>query len=171
MEPEVSASGGNVVAGRPGAGRLIVVCGLPGSGKTTLSRRMAEARRALRLCPDEWMDALGVSLWDADTRSRVESLQWDIARDMLSLGMTVIVEWGAWGRAERDALREGARALGAAVELHYLDVPVDELWRRVRARGAEDPPMSRAELDEAAAAFQAPDGDELALFDPPVHAG
>lgn len=148
-------------------GRLIIVCGLPGSGKTTIARQLAEARRAVCLGADEWMDALGVNLWESGVRDRIEALQWKVAKDLLALGNTVIIEWGTWGRAERDTLRLGARDLGAAVELHYLDVPVDELWRRVQQRDMEDPPMQRGEFDEAAAKFQPPDTEELALFDLP----
>ena len=149
-------------------GRLIIICGLPGSGKTTLSRQLAATRQAFRLSPDEWMATLGVNLWASDVRARVEVLQWDVAQDLLRLGNTVIIEWGTWGREERAALRDGARQLGAAVELHYLDVPVDELWRRVQERNLEDPPIERPTLEQWAESFEVPDAEELSLFDTPA---
>jgi predicted kinase len=46
--------------------------------------------------------------------------------------MVVIIEWGTWGKAERDALRLGARDIGVGVELHYLSVPVDTLFERIQ---------------------------------------
>ena len=68
-------------------------------------------------------------------------------------------------------MRSVARGLGVGVELHFLDVPVDELWRRIEARNSEPPwdsaPIRRANLEEWAALFQAPGAAELALFDPP----
>jgi predicted kinase len=41
------------------AGKLIIVCGLPGSGKTTHAKQLEQELRAIRLCPDEWITALG----------------------------------------------------------------------------------------------------------------
>lgn len=147
------------------AGTLVIVCGLPGAGKTTLAKRLQAERGAVRLCPDEWMDALGVNLWDEAFRGKVEALQWKLGQELLALGQTVIIEWGTWGRSERDALRLGAKALGAEVELHSLAAPVDVLFDRLQRRGMEDPPMKRADLERAFNAFQVPTPEELSLFD------
>lgn len=35
--------------------KLILMCGLPGAGKTTLAKRIEIEEDALRLTPDEWM--------------------------------------------------------------------------------------------------------------------
>jgi len=145
--------------------RLIIVCGLPGSGKTTLARRLETERSAIRFCPDEWMDALSIDLYDEDRRGRIEALQWSLAQTLLASGLTVIIEWGTWAKAERDALRIGARALGAAVELRYLKADADDLFERIRRRDMEDPPIERDTLLQWFEVFEEPGSEEMSLFD------
>src|SRR5215212_125779 len=116
--------------------RLVLLCGLPASGKTTLARELAEAYRAVRLNLDEWELALGIDPFDEDFQSRLESQFSELARRLLALGTSVILEWGFWARSERDEKRALGRSLGAAVELRFLDVPYEELARRVVDRHA-----------------------------------
>lgn len=151
-------------------GRLIVICGLPGSGKTTAARALSSQPGAVRYSPDDWMDALGINLWDQAKRSAIEELQWEAAQQILALGGTAVIEWGTWSRSERDRLRLSARTLGAAVELIHLDAPVDVLFERVQRRGRETPPITHAMLVESAAAFEVPTPEELSLYDPPAKA-
>lgn len=144
----------------------MIVCGLPGSGKTTLAKRLSSDGAAVRMNPDEWMETLGINLWDREIRARIEALQWQISRDLLRQGVTVVIEWGTWAKVERDTLRIGGREFGAAVELWYLDVEIDELWKRVSTRQLEIPPMTWPDLEAWFAQFEVPDDEELALFDP-----
>jgi predicted kinase len=151
--------------------RLILTCGLPAAGKTTIAVELAANRNAVRLTKDEWLFALGSSPWDEPTQVKLENELWLLAQEILRLGLSVVLDFGLWARVERDEFRAAARSLGVGVELHYLDVPIDELWRRIEVRNSEPPwdscPISRAHLDEWAMSFQAPDIDELALFDDP----
>ena len=117
------------------------------------------------------MWALGSSPWNASTQEKIERELWHLAQDVLRLRLSVVLDFGLWARSERDDIRSAARDLGVDVELHYLDAPTDELWRRIDARNSEPPwnsePIRRAHLDEWATLFQAPDAAEMALFDPP----
>jgi len=113
------------------------------------------------------MGGLSINLWDEAMRARIEALQWNLAQDLLALGAIVIIEWGTWGRSERDELRTGARALGAAVELHYLEAPVEVLFERIDRRGLEDPPITREDLARWHQAIEPPTSEEMALYDQP----
>ena len=161
----------------PGSGtpQLILLGGLPGSGKTSRGRRVAEEILAVRLCGDEWMARFGVDWLDEESRDRLEQLFWDPAQDLLRHGQTVILESGFWLGSDRDEQRLGARALGAAVELHSLGAPIDELCRRLAARSAArisgSVPISREQLEHWSTFFEAPDRAGLDLFDGPAPTG
>lgn len=145
--------------------RLIIVCGLPGSGKTTLSRKLEKEYSAIRFCPDEWMNALTLNIYDEGLRRKIEALQWDLAQNILVQGAKVIIEWGTWSRTERDVLRTRARALGAAVELRYLAATPDVLFKRIQSRGRENPPIQENDVLQWFEKFEAPTTEEIALFD------
>jgi predicted kinase len=157
---------------RSGAGSrptLHLTCGLPGSGKTTLARRLAVERDAHRLTKDEWVLALGGDLYDDQLRVRVEAQLIELAFELLAAGRSCILDFGLWSREERDELRVRARAQGVRVELHVLDVEPEELARRLANRYA-DAPHSTAEISAGqlatwASAFEAPDDAERRLFD------
>ena len=153
------------------APRLILICGLPGSGKTTLAKQLAPKLRAVRLSPDEWKHDLAIDYYDEPRRVLLEARLWRLGQELLGLSQSVILENGFWARDERDELRRAARELGVPVELHYLHAPVDELWRRLEVRNERAlpgaAPIERADLDRWARQFEAPDAAELALFDEP----
>ena len=148
---------------------LFLICGLPGVGKTTLARRLETERPALRLSPDEWIARL---LADANDkaeldrlRSPVESVQWEVAAKVLTLGVDVILEWGFWSREERTHYRARAEALGVHVEVRFLNVGREELWERLSKRNANLPVgtfvVTEEQLDLWLSWFEPPAADEL----------
>ena len=151
-------------------GRLIVVGGLPGSGKTTRALELVAVTGGTRLSPDDWMDRLGIDLWDSAARGRIEAIQFDLAMDLIRLGGIAIIEWGTWAREERDRLRQAARDTGARAELVWCGAPPDELYARLSARNREQPPITRAQIHEWAGIIETPTAEEQALFDPPLEA-
>jgi predicted kinase len=149
--------------------RLVLICGLPGAGKTTVAIRLAQESAAVRLSGDEWMSALGIDLHDEAVRDRLEVLFWQLAQELLRLGQSVILESGFWLRSDRDEKRIGAQAMGVVVEFHFLVVPFDERWGRIDRRnslGAEGTVfITREQLASWELFFEPPDSQELALFD------
>lgn len=155
--------------------RLVLICGLPASGKSELARRLAPRIPAVTLNKDEWTIQLGADLWDDEFRLRLERQLWVLSQELLARGQSVILEWGHWARTERDEKRLGARALGVGVELHYLDVALDELIERAERRNASREwtarPITRDHFKEWSTIFQPPDESELLLYDTPIVQG
>ena len=146
---------------------LLLVVGLPGSGKTTVARTLAARYGAVRLNPDEWMIDLGVDLLDEQFRDRLEQRMIRLAADVLALKGRVVVEFGSWSRRERDQLLSVGRAADAYVELHVLEPDVEELRRRLSQRNVQpgetsiDPLTLEADL----ASWEPPDEAELNQYD------
>lgn len=61
---------------------------------------------------------------------------------------------------------------GSGKTTRHLDVPLEELWRRLDARNQALPPgtfpIARADLHEWADVIERPGPAELELFDPPT---
>ncbi len=144
---------------------LYLTVGLPGAGKTTLARRIAETAGILRLTPDEWMAPL---FHDNDAHGRRDILEggmiW-VAHEVLVSGASVVLDFGCWSPEERSAIRAIAESVRARFELRY--VRLDEAERRARAaaRWQSAPettfPMSDADHDGYLAAFTPPTPREL----------
>ncbi|MDH4170001.1 MAG: AAA family ATPase [Acidimicrobiia bacterium] len=147
---------------------LHLLCGLPGSGKTTRAKELEAAGQGVRLNADEWVWRLYPDDAEAaardDRKGLVEQVQWELVERLLTSGISVILDWGVWMRAERDHYRNRARGLGASVQTVFVDAPIETLHERVAQRNLDLPPgafsISVEELDEWAALFEPPTHDE-----------
>ena len=118
------------------------------------------------------MATLGIDLYDEEARERLEQLFWQHGRELLKHGLTVILESGFWQRSDRDEKRLYARSHAIPIELHHLDVPLEERWSRIQQRNAAAPfgsvPIPKEKLAGWEVFFEAPTAAELALYDAPT---
>jgi hypothetical protein len=88
---------------------------------------------------------------------------------ILTLGLSIVLDFGLWAPVERDLLRTTARGLGVSVEpalLHSTDRGILAAHRRwEQATVGHGEPITRARLNNWAARFEAPGDAELSLFD------
>jgi predicted kinase len=151
------------------ASTLYLLCGLPGSGKTTRAEELEAAGEGILLNADEWVSRLYPQDAEAAARDErkglVEQVQWNLAERLLGSGISVILDWGVWARSERDHLRQRARTIGAEVQTVFVDAPLEVLHERVARRNLDLPAgtfsISAEELDKWAGLFEAPTEDEL----------
>lgn len=153
--------------------QFFIVVGLPGAGKTTLARRLAAQHTALRFNPDEWMADLEIDQFDEAFRERLEQRMISFACELLTQGGRVVIEFGSWSRQERNHLLTLGRNAGAHVELHVLDLDIDELWRRLSKRNDQpgETRIDRPTLESYLASWEPPDPSELAGYDEPLEPG
>ncbi len=148
---------------RPGGlsrGRLIVLVGLPGAGKSTLARALA-ARLPAQIVDRDALRAQrypGVAV-DAAISAAANAEMEDAIRARLRRGATVIADGRSFARAaERDRLAAQAAALCAPVVFVWVDVPVALARARVEGSRAQHPASDRnaALVDAIAARFEPP---------------
>jgi len=152
---------------------LHLMVGLPCSGKTTLAKQLEQDLNAIRFTPDEWQ----LQLFEQDAEdpehderhNKIEALQWQLATQLLSKDIDVILDFGLWSRVERDDFKARATALGAKTKIYFLDVAYEVLLERLEKRNKEVqvsnesfyiPPSM---MKEWFPLFEAPDEEELLL--------
>jgi predicted kinase len=142
-----------------------LLVGLPAAGKTTRARVLERERPALRLTTDAWVLRLFGGENPGPQRDAVEGLLLTTGLRAAALGVDVVLDFGFWSRAERDALRHVFGAAGVTCVVEHLDVAPDDQRERVARRWDERPqdtfPISGDELTAWRAVFEAPDAAEL----------
>lgn len=134
---------------RPAPARLLITCGLPGSGKTFCSQRLLEGSGAVRVRSDVERKRLfglpaladsrahGVDLYTAEATRRTYARLLELAGIALRAGFPVVLDAAFLRRDERAAARALAASLQVAFGILACDAPEEELRRRLRARAGD----------------------------------
>ena len=148
--------------------KLILMVGLPFSGKTTRAKQLEKEYNAMRLTPDEWhVKLFGQDVYSAEhdkRHSAIEDIMIDLAFKILEKGQNVILDFGFWSIEERIFFRDKAKKNGFDFAICYCECPENELEERMNKRN-NDPnnPYFYISIDkykEYVKIFQKPSNNE-----------
>jgi len=150
-------------------GKLLFLCGKMAAGKSTLARELAAREHAMLFVQDEWLDALypngviNVATY-LEYSGRINKLLAPVVVDLLSRGVSVVIDFPGNTRNQRAWFRGIIERAGAEHELHVLDTPDAICKAQLKARSADLPPgtpwTSEADFDLISSHFRAPAEDE-----------
>lgn len=123
-------------------GTLHMLCGKMASGKSTLSRRLADAPGTVRLSEDDLLSALyGHEMESVADYVRCSARLREAIRplviDMLRAGISVVLDFPANTLAVRSWMRSLFEAAGADHRLHHIVAEDETCLLRLHKRNAE----------------------------------
>ncbi len=122
-----------------------LICGSTGAGKTTYALRLADQLGAVRFSIDEWMSALFWMdspqplnpSWSMERVERCLEQIWAVSQRVAERDIPCVLDVGLTRAETRARFATLAGDSGVSVQLHFVDAPIEERWRRVEARNAE----------------------------------
>lgn len=150
-------------------GLVVMLCGLPGSGKSTYARAL-ERRGYIRLSIDEviW-ERIGHDAAELDPadyeklKSAAEQELWDELIRLLAAKEPVVIDYSFRSRAIRHRYKSAIESHGCRWQLIRLKADLGTLRRRLAIRnemtGANSVTVSGELLDRYAATFEEPIGE------------
>ena len=150
--------------------KLFIVCGIPFSGKTVLSKELAKVRGFIRVDLDEVkFDLYGRDVKDDD----LEQKDWDLIyqemykkiRNLLKEGKTVVHDTGNFTKYERNLVGEIADKLGIDSYTVFVDTPKKIALQRMieNRRNNQRFDVTDANFESAVEEMEPPQKDENLL--------
>jgi predicted kinase len=149
--------------------KLIFLCGKMAAGKSTLAKELARREQAVllvqdelldHLFPDEIIDIPGFVRYS----TRLKNALGPHVCALLSMGVSVVLDFPGNTRAQRAWFRELCERADARPELHFVDASDALCKRQLRERSKDLPEgapwTTDAEFDAVTAYFQPPSEDE-----------
>ena len=116
-------------------GKLFLLCGKPGSGKTTLAKSLKEKYGLIHFSADDFMLKLFGEIEDRklfDEKLRVtKDLIYQICDDVL-VDNNVVLDFGFWTKVEREEIKE--RFKNYEVIIVYLKLDEDKIFKQIEKR-------------------------------------
>ncbi|MDE1857700.1 MAG: ATP-binding protein [Thaumarchaeota archaeon] len=135
-------------------GRLIIFCGIPGSGKTTIARlAVSEVNDAAHIQTDAVRAMLAHPSFGQSESQLVYDACYGIAKEALQAGYLVVLD-GTFMRDEyRSEARRRLRRHCASFDIVWVDCPLETAVERNSLR---ESPIPRDKLEGIYAGFQNP---------------
>jgi len=150
-------------------GKLLFLCGKMAAGKSTLARELAARENAMLFVQDEWSETLypnaiiNVATY-IEYSGRINRALAPCIVDLLSRGVSVVLDFPGNTRNQRAWFREIIERAGAVHELHFLDTADAICKAQLKGRSAHLPPgtpwTSEADFELISSHFRAPAEDE-----------
>ena len=149
---------------------VYLLCGLPGSGKTTYAKKIVDEQGALSLSnDDEMIKRYGVAGIDYPTEKRneyktsvMEIIKSKIVEDIRN-GQSVVLDFGVRKKMDREYFRDLVESNGAEMQLIYLKASrallLERLNRRADIEKGNNFIVTPDMLDERIAIFEEPNNE------------
>ncbi len=142
--------------------QIHLICGSTGAGKSTYALDLCGKIGGVHLSIDEWMVTL---FWDDSPQpiefewtiervNRCEAQMWAMAQQLTQYGIPAVLDLGFTTRDHRMKFARLATESGLSAQLHFLDLPRDERWQRVKARNAAKDAAKKGKSKPVGKAFQ-----------------
>ena len=153
---------------------VYLICGSTGAGKTTYALRLSDHLGAMRFSIDEWMAALFWMdtpqpldpAWSMERVERCLTQIWAVVLRVAARNVPCVLDIGFGQTQSRARFADLAGVAGLSVQLHFIDVPAEERWRRVEARNAQKGETYQLGFDVTREMFDFVEG----LWEPPTAA-
>ena len=163
---------------QPSTPRLVITCGLPGSGKTFASSLLAEREGLIRLrsdverkrlhglALDAQSRASGQDIYDAASSDSTYAALLQTARLLLRCGWPVVLDAAFLRRQQREQAHQLALSLGVPFGIVACEAPEDVLRQRLVARRGDASEADASVLQKVRATAQPLSAAERALVVP-----